>query len=123
LGLISLSSLWVHGEQVIGLDPVQGNPTSPISQRLFTPQCPFGALLPLHSDTASILTNAHKIFNCFGRHGGIDVLCGMLKPRFLIPMHLSGNVKILKTYSDFLKKLATNVFIYEKSGDTMKVKL
>jgi len=29
LGHISLSSLWVHREQVIGLDPVQGNPTSP----------------------------------------------------------------------------------------------
>lgn len=54
-------------------------------------------------------------------YGGIDILCNVLKPRFLIPMHLSGNVKILKTYSDFLKKLATNIFIYEKSGDTMRV--
>ena len=42
-----------------------------------TPQAPhhiapFGALLPPHSDTASILTNTHKIFNCFRRRGCRD---------------------------------------------------
>jgi len=50
LGLISLSPLWVHGGQVIGLDPVQGNPTSPTSHcpfRCFTPTT-FGHRLNTH---------------------------------------------------------------------------
>lgn len=55
------------------------------------------------------------------RYGGIDVLCNILKPNFLVPMHLHGNTKLLKTYYDYLIELAPQVFIYEKPGDTIDI--
>jgi len=66
LGRINLSSLRVHRERIIGLVPFRGNPQSPHPKK----NAPIRVLMPNpHPEHVFVKTNAHLIFNCFGRRG------------------------------------------------------
>ncbi len=50
--------------------------------------------------------------------GGVFYIIEELKPKLIIPMHLYGNIKILKDIANFLRNFKTKVFAYNKIGST-----
>ena len=54
-------------------------------------------------------------------YGGLGKLCKTFNPKLLVPMHLRGNIEILKQLRSFLKQLAPNVFLYERTGDNIVI--
>ena len=54
-------------------------------------------------------------------YGGLGKLCKTFNPKLLVPMHLRGNIEVLKQLSSFLKQLAPNVFLYERTGDNIVI--
>ncbi len=54
-------------------------------------------------------------------YGGLGKLCKTFNPKLLVPMHLRGNIEVLKQLSSFLKQLASTVFLYERTGDNIVI--
>jgi len=50
--------------------------------------------------------------------GGIFYIIEELRPKLIVPMHLHGNVKILKNIANFLRNFKMKVFVYNKLGSS-----